>query len=118
MLNQQLVPATSDRVLRSLALRTQLAGADAFVPTPNQTDNGDEALYSDKSGTYTKGIKQAGIGLVDSAAYAAFKKALSSGSQQDFQNIPLGVGNQRTLNGPQGGLAFFLECQEIGRAHV
>ncbi len=108
MLNAQLKPATSRRVLRSMALRTQLAGSDAFAAAPAQIDNGDEALYDDKSGTYTKGVLQTGIGLVDLAAYQSFKSALRSGAPADFEKIVLG--GPRTLNGPQGGLAFYLGC--------
>src|SRR5258708_5029630 len=67
MLNTELTPATSDRVPRSLALRMAQGGSDAFVGAPPQIDNGDEALYADKCGTYTKGILQTGIGLVDLA---------------------------------------------------
>src|SRR5271166_332777 len=110
MLNAQLIPATSNRIVRSLALRTQTAGNDDFIAAPAQIDNGDEALYADKSGTYTKGVLQAGIGLVDLAAYDSFKTALSSGDPKDFENIVLG--GPRTLNGPQGGLAFYLECPD------
>jgi hypothetical protein len=108
MLNAQLIPATRDRVLRSMALRTWATGEDAFVPAPIQIDNGDEALYADKSGTYTKGVLQAGIGLVDLAAYQSFKNALASGAPADFEKIILG--GPRTENGPQGGLAFYLDC--------
>lgn len=108
MLNAQLTPATSNRIVRSLALRTLAAGADDFTPAAAQIDNGDEALYADKSGTYTKGILQTGIGLVDLAAYDLFKLALSSGDPKDFEKIILG--GPRTLNGPQGGLAFYLQC--------
>ena len=32
MLNAQLTPATSNRIVRSLALRTQTAGNDDFIP--------------------------------------------------------------------------------------
>ncbi len=108
MLNSQLIPATANRILRSLFLRIGTAGNDTFVPAPAQIDNGDEALYADKSGTYTKGVLQSGIGLVDLAAYQSFKNALASGAPADFQNIVLG--GPRTLNGPQGGLAFYLDC--------
>jgi len=106
-LNEQLRPATSHRVLRSLALRTRAAGSDAFAAAPAQIDNGDEARYRDKSGSYTKGVLQAGLGLVDPEAYASFKAALSSGSPADFEKIILG--GPRTLNGPQAGLAFCLD---------
>jgi hypothetical protein len=69
ILNTQWAPATSSRVLRSLALRTQVAGADAFFPAVAQVVNGDEVRYTDKPGTFTKGVLQEGIGLVDLAAY-------------------------------------------------
>jgi hypothetical protein len=106
-LNEELRPATSHRVLRSLALRTRIAGSDAFRAAPAQIDNGDEARYDDKSGTYTKGVLQVGIGLVDPGAYTTFKAALSSGAPADFEKIILG--GPRTLNGPQAGLAFYLD---------
>jgi hypothetical protein len=109
-------PATSNRVVRCFALRTQTAGQDAFITAPEEIDNGDEALYSDKSGTYTKDILQAGVGLVDLAAYQTFKKALNSGDPADFEAITLG--GTRTLNGPQGGLAFDLECLDSSQFEV
>src|SRR5208283_4292054 len=106
-------PATSHRVPRSFALRLQTAGHNAFMPAPAQIDNGDEALYADKSGTYNKGILQTGIGLVDLAAYRSFKKEMNSGNPADFEAIVLG--GPRTQNGPQGGLAFDLECLDNGQ---
>jgi hypothetical protein len=69
MLNTELVPATSNRVLRATAVRSETTIADALVPAPAQVDNGDEARYADKSGTYTKGVLQSDIGVVDPAAY-------------------------------------------------
>jgi hypothetical protein len=116
MLNEQLTPATTDRAARSLALRTQLAGGDAFSVSPIQQDNGDEALYADKSGTYTKGILQDGIGIVNQAAYASFKAALASGNPHDFDQIV--TGGPRTQNGPQGGLAFYLDCLDSSQLIV
>src|SRR5438270_8456879 len=106
-------PATSNRVLRSFALRTQAAGRDAFSPAPQQLDNGDEARYADRSGTYTKGVLQSGVGLVDLAAYDSFRNALNGGNPADFETIPLG--GTRTLNDPQGGLAFDLECRDCSQ---
>jgi hypothetical protein len=41
-------------------------------------------------------------------AYQTFKSALNSGEFSDFQNIIMG--GTRTLNGPQGRLAFCLEA--------
>lgn len=109
-LNSELRPATSERELRALALRTDEAGRDVFASAPPQLDNGDEARYPDKSGTYTKGIKQTRLGVVDAAAYKSFKKALASGDPLDFEQII--IGGTRTQNGPQGGIAFYLGCED------
>ena len=113
MLNTELVPATSNRVLRATTVRSAATVTDALAPAPPQVDNGDEARYSDKSGTYTKGVLQSGIGVVDPAAYQKFKHALSTGAQADFNKIPLG--GPRTLNGPEGGLAFYLDCLDASQ---
>ena len=102
-------PATNNRVLRRLLVREQAAINDASVPAAVQNDNGDEARYSDKSGTYTKGVTQASVGIVDAAAYDTFRKALDSGSPADFNAIEVG-GGPRKSNGPQGGFAFNLDC--------
>jgi hypothetical protein len=112
-----LSPATSNRVQRAFACRLAAAGRDAFAPVPEQMDNGDEAKYVDKSGTYSKGILQTGIGLVDLAAYQSFKKALTSGDPADFDKITIGPGG-RPQNGPQGGLAFDLECLDSSQFFV
>jgi hypothetical protein len=109
-------PTTSNRIARSLACRLAAAAHDSFAIPPAQIDNGDESLYSDKCGTYTKAVLQTGIGLVDIAAYQAFKTALSSGDPADFEAIP--VGGMRTLNGPQGGLAFDLEGRDSSQFAV
>src|SRR5271165_1161876 len=101
-------PSTSNRVLRQLALRVETAAQDAFVPAPPQIDNGDEARYSDKCGTYTKCVLQDGIGRVNLAAFRTFRHALNTGNPADFNAMVLG--GPRTQNGPQGGLAFELDC--------
>lgn len=115
-LNWQLTPARANRVPRASALRTATTEADSLLTSPAQIDNGDEARYADKSGTYTKGILQEGIGLVDLAAYDSFKKALASGDPADFARIVLG--GLRTLNGPQGGLAFYLDSADASQFAV
>lgn len=109
-------PATKDRVHRSLELRVAEAHRDASIHGPAQLDNGDELRYADKCGTYTKGLKQDAIGRVDLAAYKTFRKALDSGKPHDFDHIILG--GPRTLNGPQGGLAFLLECLDSSQFRV
>jgi hypothetical protein len=95
------------RVQASFAIRLNAAIAQARVPIPSHQTNGDQQRYSDASATYTKVVLQDSIGLVNPAAYQTFKTALASGKPSDFENII--IGGTRTLNGPQGGLAFTLE---------
>jgi len=95
------------RVRRCFAIRLETANKQARIPVPPHTTNGDEQRYRDKCGTYSKGILQDGIGLVNLNAFQTFKRALNSGNPADFENIIMG--GTRRLNGPQGGLAFGLE---------
>src|SRR4029077_12194006 len=95
------------RVKQSFLIRKAAATAQGNIPVPPHTTNGDEQRYSDKSGTYTKGLLQDGIGLVNQNAYASFKKALKSGRFEDWENII--IGGTRTQNGPMGSYAFALE---------
>ena len=99
--------ATNNRVLQSFETRMAAATREALIAVPAHTTNGDEARYPDKSGTYTKGLLQAGYGRVDLNAYATFKTALNSGRPSDFERIILG--GTRTLNGPQGAFAYGME---------
>jgi hypothetical protein len=81
---------------------------DQNVPYAVNMNNGDTALYADKAGTFTKALAHDAYGRVTSASYASFQKALTTGAFSDFENIILG--GTRTLNGPQGGLAYDLEA--------
>ena len=98
---------TDQRVQESFALRVRAASNEARIPVPPHTTNGDEQRYADKSGTYTKGLLQDGIGLVNLNAYQTFKRALQSGQFEDFEKII--IGGTRTQNGPIGSYAFTLE---------
>jgi hypothetical protein len=81
---------------------------DASVPAATNLNNGDEARYADKGGTYTKGLPHDSFGRVNLNAYQTFKTALNSGEFSDFEKIIMG--GTRTLNGPQAGLAFCWEA--------
>src|SRR4051812_19297314 len=65
------------RVVQSFALRVAAATKEALIPVPPHTTNGDEIRYPDKCGTYTKGILQDGIGLVNPQAYISFRNAIN-----------------------------------------
>ncbi len=95
------------RVVKSLALRIGAATTDSLVPVPPHTTNGDENRYPDHSASYSKGLLQDDIGVVNPAAWASFKKALKSGKNSDFEAIV--IGGTRTLNGPQGAYAFDMQ---------
>ena len=95
------------RVKKSFALRVGAATKEALIPVPPHTTNGDEALYPDKSGTYTKGVLQDGIGLVNLPAFQTFRNAINAGTFSAFESVI--VGGPRTMNGPLGGRAFALE---------
>src|SRR5207302_390349 len=93
-------PSLNARVAKSLSLRLASANADSLVAVPPHTTNGDEIRYPDHSASYSKGLLQDDIGVVNPAAWSSFKKALKSGKNSDFEAIILG--GTRTLNGPQG----------------
>ncbi len=91
-------------------IRCDAAKFERLVPLPPHTDNGDEALYPNKIGSYSKGLPHNGFGEVDLAAYATLSKAVTSGLPADFQAITLGgpAGGSVKLVNPQAGLAFDL----------
>lgn len=99
---------TNSRVIQAFELRVSEAMQDALHPSAINVNNGDAARYPDKGGTFTKALPHDSFGRVDLTAFATFTKALASGEFSDFENII--VGGTRTLNGPQGGLAFDLEA--------
>src|SRR3954451_10273000 len=105
--NAVLSGMSDPRVRQSFALRLDAATRDALIPVPPHTTNGDEARYPDKSGTYTKGVLQDGIGLVNLSAFQTFRQAIETGTFAAFENVILG--GTRTLNGPLSGNAFSME---------
>ncbi len=100
--------SSNARVQKAKNLRINLANKDAAIPVPDHSTAGDEGRYSDKSASYSKGLLQDKIGLVNPAAWKSFKKALASGSMADWEAII--IGGTRTQNGPQGAYAYDLEC--------
>jgi len=72
------------------ALRNDCAVAQANVVYGTQRTNGDEGLYADYRGNYSKALPHNEIGEVDEAAYAQFLRALEAGDQNEFEAIPLG----------------------------
>jgi hypothetical protein len=104
------VPPASSRVQIALKLRTDAAERDSQIPVPPHTTNGDKQRYPDHSASYSKGLLQDDIGVVNPAAWASFVKALHSGQNSDFEAII--IGGSHTLNGPQGSYAYDLETAD------
>jgi hypothetical protein len=100
--------AKNARVIKAFELRMSEATQDALVPPAINVNNGDQARYPDKGGTFTKALPHDSFGRVDLDAFETFTTALASGEFSDFENTTMG--GTRTLNGPQGGLAFDLEA--------
>jgi hypothetical protein len=99
----------SPRLIEAFNLRVGAATRDALAGAAVNINNGDDARYADRGGTFTKGLPHDAWGRVDPKAYASFKAALASGEFSDFEKIVMGNGG-RTLNGPQAGLSFCLEA--------
>jgi hypothetical protein len=98
---------TDPRIQASFKIRMDAAQNEKHIPVPPHTTNGDEQLYPDKSGTYTKGVLQDGICLVNLAAFQTFRNAINTGTFAAFESVI--TGGPRTQNGPLGGRAFALE---------
>jgi hypothetical protein len=98
------------RVNEAFELRVKEARRDAELGPAANINNGDTARYADKGGTFTKALPHDGFGRVNLSAFRSFQYALESGKFSDFENMVMG--GTRTLNGPQGGLAFDLEAPD------
>jgi hypothetical protein len=95
------------RALEALRIRQRAALEEFNSPPALHPNNGDEQLYDNKIGNYSKALPHDALGEVELAAYNGYLNALRSGEPSDFENIRLG-GSTRLTN-PQAGLAFALE---------
>ena len=100
------------RALASYKFRTDVA-KDDFQPVPplfNRPNNGDEVLYPNQIGSYSKGLPHQSNGEVVLSAYNALLDAIRTGIPTKFEQIPLG--GDRKLTSPQAGFAFDLEGKD------
>lgn len=98
--------AISARKREKLAfnLRVDAAQAEKDLRVADHPDNGDEARYSNKIGSYSKALPHNGLGEVNLGAYDSLLRAVNSGDPADFESILMGLGVK--LTNPQSGLAF------------
>jgi hypothetical protein len=99
----------ADQRRREEALRVRLrtALAERRVPLPQHPTNGDEELYANKIGSYSKALPHNSLGEVDTSAYHGLINALTTGRPGDFEAIPLG--GTVKLQNPQASYTFLLE---------
>ena len=95
------------RAIESLCIREEAASDEAQNSFTSHPVNGDENLYPNKIGNYSKGLLHDLNGEVNLNSYATYMHALTTGKPSDFEAIILG-GNVKLVN-PQAGLAFDLE---------
>ncbi len=99
-----LTRAAAARDLRIEAANHHFATAPAAV----QTSNGDEALYPDLRGSFSKTLVHNSAGEVDPVSYQSLLNALDSRNPADFESISMGTpttGGNRLVS-PQAAYAF------------
>src|SRR5262245_57601607 len=92
------------RAKQASSLRIGAAKAELQLPVADHPTNGDEQLYANKIGNFSKGLPHNNLGEVNITAYNSLITALTTGTASDFEAIGLGAG--RKLTNPQAGLAF------------
>ncbi len=88
-------------------IRQDAAKEEKKLPAIQHPTNGDEELYANKIGNFTKTLPHNNLGEVDQAAYDQLLEALDKGDFGLMEMVP--AGGTRTLANPLGGLAFSIE---------
>jgi hypothetical protein len=97
----------NQRAQECFKIRMDAALQERQAPDAPHPTNGDESLYSNRIGNFSKGLPHNNLGEVDPGAYDSLVRAISTGDPQDFEHIVMG-GTTRLVN-PQAGLAFDME---------
>ncbi len=92
------------RQTQAYQTRELAAKAQQAIDYGTQATNGDEGLYADYRGSYSKGLPHNAQGEVDTGAYQALLDALESAENRDFEAIPMG--GVRKLANPQAAYRF------------
>jgi hypothetical protein len=90
----------------SFIIRKDAALFQKNLPLPGHPCNGDEDLYANKIGNYSKALPHNELGEVDVNAYRYWIRALTTGNYDSFEDIPLG-GVTKFVN-PQAAYAYDL----------
>ncbi|HYT33207.1 MAG TPA: hypothetical protein VEO37_11470, partial [Thermoanaerobaculia bacterium] len=95
-------PDEPQRTKQAEKIRVDAAKLAEKRTQPDHPNNGEEKLYANRIASYSKGLPHNHLGEVDPNAYKALLQAMASGSNADFESIPLGLG--RRLTNPQAAL--------------
>jgi hypothetical protein len=100
---------SNDAVRENQAWQARLEAArfERNLPVADHPTNGDESLFPNKIGNFSKGLPHNVRGEVDPGAWNSFIRALESGNPADFENIAISGGAK--LVNPQAGLGFALQ---------
>ncbi len=104
---QQAAPVAGDadpRLERAYQLRHAAALRHKSTGMPAHPANGDDGLYPNRIGSFSKALPHNALGEVDRDAYKALLRAVRSGRPADFEEIPLG--GPVKLRNPQAAFAF------------
>ena len=104
------------RPRQAFGKRLDAAAEDFKVRVPNESNNGDEALYPSGIANYTKGFAHNSFGEVDPSVYASYLAACKTGKRTDFDALP--IGGTEPLADPQSGLAFDLEALDVSQLSI
>ncbi|MFI5323032.1 MAG: vanadium-dependent haloperoxidase [Thermodesulfobacteriota bacterium] len=115
--NCEIGPQTGpNRADSAFKVRCNAAQVERDIPIPDHPCNGDEAIYPNKIGNYSKGLKHNSIGEVNTDSYDALIAAITTGKFEDFELLAVNgqfgcpdPGRQRRLVNPQAAYALDLE---------
>lgn len=98
------------------AYQVRVNAAQRYLDLPpiSHPNNGDETLYANYIGNFSKSLPHNALGEVDLNAYNALLTAVNSGNPNDYALIPMG-GTAKLAN-PQAAHAYHLEgadCQAL-----
>lgn len=100
--------AAERRRRKAYELRSGLAKYWRSQALPLHPTNGDEELYPNRIGNYSKALPHNEFGEVDRGAYSSFLRAINSGLPEDYEEIDR-LSGARKQTSPQCGLAFDTE---------
>ncbi|MGE0130537.1 MAG: vanadium-dependent haloperoxidase [Blastocatellales bacterium] len=103
------------RAEKAYNTRVQAALFQKIAPLPDHPNNGDENLYGNRIGNYSKGMPHNQLGEVDRNAYESLLKAVTTGDSRDFDAIILA--GALKLTSPQAGLAFDMQGADPGHVY-